>query len=362
MSFTNDDYIKAKQSLDKVIDKGRVHLYKPIQIAEVLRKVRFKEAGIDIETLETYRTKSRKWRNEVSAKLVGNVSTSSARYQDDVFNDNATPPSILKILAYYNNQHNGAVEAYIYKKLQETHAVLGQAIKYCNEATIVDFRLEDLLSLFWNVQNLRRSIDKVYEAVVYALFSTLIDAIEFEVEVSYSTDKTYLLQEFETFAQKVIGVDSSSNSFKFNANVHRVGVANAADRGLDMWANFGPAIQIKHLTLKEELAEDIVSGITADRIVIVCQDAEEKVIVSLMSQLGWKSRIQSIINETELCQWYERAMRGTYAKELGDTLIKKLSNELRAEFPTTSEIVNFMDERDYNDISDTLFVITEDNG
>ena len=32
---------------------------------------------------------------------------------------------------------------------------------------------------------------------------------------------------------------------------------NAADRGLDMWANFGPAIQVKHLTLDESAVREI---------------------------------------------------------------------------------------------------------
>ena len=43
-----------------------------------------------------------------------------------------------------------------------------------------------------------------------------------------------------------------NTSFKSKANINRIGVTNAADRGLDMWANFGPAIQIKHLSLNEK--------------------------------------------------------------------------------------------------------------
>ena len=61
------------------------------------------------------------------------------------------------------------------------------------------------------------------------------------------------------------------------------GVTNAADRGLDMWANFGMAIQIKHLSLTEELAENVVSSVSSDRIVIVCKNSEEKLIVSLFN-------------------------------------------------------------------------------
>ena len=49
----------AKDQLDTVIRKARVHFYKPIQIAEILHRDRI-EKDIDLENLETYRTPSRK--------------------------------------------------------------------------------------------------------------------------------------------------------------------------------------------------------------------------------------------------------------------------------------------------------------
>ena len=52
----------AKRSLDTVIEKGRAHLYKPIQIAEILHRDRT-IGDIDLENLDTYRTASRKWRD-----------------------------------------------------------------------------------------------------------------------------------------------------------------------------------------------------------------------------------------------------------------------------------------------------------
>lgn len=38
--------------------------------------------------------------------------------------------------------------------------------------------------MFWAEAGLKRSIDKVYEIIVYALFSTLIDTLELKVEIS----------------------------------------------------------------------------------------------------------------------------------------------------------------------------------
>lgn len=101
----------AKKALDTVIEKGRVHLYKPIQVAEILYRDRV-FGDIELSNLEDYRTQSKKWRDEVTLPLVGRRCTSSARFQDDLFNDNATPPSVLAVLGEENRKTNGAVEAY----------------------------------------------------------------------------------------------------------------------------------------------------------------------------------------------------------------------------------------------------------
>ena len=109
---------EAKQALDKVIAKARVHMYKPIQIAEILHRDR--TAGdIDLSSLDTYRNASKKWRDEICIKLTGRASTSSARYQDDLFNDNAVPPSVLAQLGRENRRLGGAVEAYIYERFKQ---------------------------------------------------------------------------------------------------------------------------------------------------------------------------------------------------------------------------------------------------
>ena len=67
-------------SLDSLVTKGRAHLYKPMQIAEILRIHRLKLEDIDPLSLETYRTKSKKWRDAVTSRLVGRNSTSSSKF------------------------------------------------------------------------------------------------------------------------------------------------------------------------------------------------------------------------------------------------------------------------------------------
>ena len=119
-------------------------------------------------------------------------------------------------------------------------------------------------------------------------------------------------------------------------------------------ANFGLAIQIKHLSLTEELAENIVSSVSADRIVIVCKDTEQKIIVSLLTQIGWKSKIQSIITETDLLNWYEKALRGKFAKTIGDIVLKNITEEIAVEFPATNtiEFTEFYKHRGYDILKD----------
>ena len=350
------ELITAKSALDNVIRIARVHLYKPIQIAEILHRDRI-IGDIDLSNLETYRTKSKKWRDVVCIPFLGRTSNSSAKYQDDLFNDAAVPPIALTALGVENRNKNGIVEAYIYDKFKQRYGQMSTALNYSRDANKETFDLEEFIGLFWNEPGLRRSLDKIYEIVVYSLFSVVVDELDVQIEVSLNPNKIDVLKEFETFAEKVICINSENTSYKSKANINRVGVTNAADRGLDMWANFGPAIQIKHLSLSEKLAEDIVSTVTSDRIVIVCKDSEESLIKSLLNQLGWKSRIQSIITESELIDWYEKALRGSLSESIGDKLLKVISDEIVLEFPSAdnSEFMEFYKQRGYHQLTDELW-------
>lgn len=353
-----DNLDTAISALDKVIKKSRVHLYKPIQIAEILYRDRI-HGDIDISDLNTYRTASRKWRDVVSVRFLGRVSNSSARYQDDVFNDNAVPPRLLSILAETNRNTGGSVEAYIYKKFEEKHSQMAKALSYCQTATAESFVLSEFIDLFWNEPGLKRSIDKIFEIVVYALFSSIVDTLNISVKVEIDPEKTDLLTAFEDFATEILNLPKGTNSFSVVARFHRVGVTNAADRGLDMWSNFGIAVQIKHLSLSETIAQDIVGSVSADRIVIVCKDSEEAVIVSLLGQIGWKARIQSIITQSKLEEWYDRALKGDYSELLSPLLLSTLAEEIINEFPASEvgDFANFFNGRRYNQ-----FTFEDDGG
>lgn len=79
----------------------------------------------------------------------------------------------------------------------------------------------------------------------------MVEALNLEVEITVREEAYPLLKEFEDFSQKVMRLDSASPQYIQEAKIYRVGVTNAADRGLDMYSNWGPAIQIKHLSLRK---------------------------------------------------------------------------------------------------------------
>lgn len=73
------DVSQARRVLDALIIKQRVHMYKPIQVAEILYHTRQGELTIEqVENdLEAYRNPSKRWRNSVTRLLLDQVSTSS---------------------------------------------------------------------------------------------------------------------------------------------------------------------------------------------------------------------------------------------------------------------------------------------
>lgn len=232
------DIKKAKEKLDAVIQKSRVHLYKPIQIAEILYRDRI-EQDIDLLKLETYRILSKQWRDVICIQFLGRISTSSAKFQDNLFEANAIPPEILSLLGEENKKNNGVVEAYIYKLFEDKHSQLNNALTYCTNSSKEDFDLRYFLDQFWYQAGLKRSLDKIFEIVVYALFEILITAANVKIDIYYNPDKKSLLNEFSAFTRKVLDLDIEKNRQTLDAHFYRVGVTNAADRGLDMLANFG---------------------------------------------------------------------------------------------------------------------------
>ncbi len=210
------------------------------------------------------------------------------------------------------------------------------------------FALEEFLNMFRKDRGVSRSIDKAYEIVVYALFSALLHHLEIQIQISVNTQKMKLLQEFEEFSRLLIGLDLNNPVRTIEGRLYRAGVANAADRGLDMWANFGPAVQVKHISLSDEFAEEVATEVSAEELVIVCKDAEKAVVKRVCQQLG--QRVRGIITEGQLIEWYSRALDPNREDNLGKTVLQNLTREFNIEFPFSETFTEFYQERGYDRI------------
>lgn len=340
---------EAKKAIDKIIRKSRVHFYKPIQIAEILYHHRTGR-GWKLNDLESYRNISKRWRDEISMLLVGRRSTSSQKYQDNIFEKNAVPPKLIATLGNVNKKQDGFVEAYIYKSLEKRLGSVFVVGDHIRKATPGTFSVKTVVDLFKKDPGLKRSVDKIYEILVYALFSTIVRALRVQVAIEVGNKDNGILRDFSYFIKTVIGIDENTTRLSVPAALYRVGVTNAADRGLDMWSNFGAAIQVKHLTLKPADVEDIAENITADKIVIVCINSEKEAIKKLLQQVGWAGRIQGIVTVDDLSDWYDLCLSKKYRSKLSRNLLEDVEREFVAEFPSSKEMKPFLKERNYDKI------------
>ncbi len=350
---------EAKNRLDQIIKKARVDMYKLVQTAEVLHFSRtnenlpdeLKNRDFNITEIETFRNLSKSWRDKITKRLTHKTCTTNASDQDAIFrNEKAMPADFLEVLDRENKSTNGAVEKYIYSRYGERQGTVSSVISAIKDATPSNFKLESLLELVVKESGIKRSIDKAYEIVVYSLFETIISALEAKVKISVSENSKPILQEFSDLAKVLLGVDENNLSWEQSAHIFRVGVTNAADRGLDMWANFGVAVQVKHLTLNEENTNKITNQIESDSIVIVCKDAEAKVIETVLKQIDYGARVRGIVKESDLVKWYEKCLRGKFSEKLADTLLDRLLNGFEAEFPFSTTLAEFLEERNYNNL------------
>ena len=189
----------AKAALDKIIQKSRVHLYKPIQIAEILYHDRIEPGTIDTSNLETYRRVSKYWRDNISQRLIGNVCTSSSKFQDNIFEENAMPPRLLNVLSTYNRENGGIIEAYIYVQLKNRLKDVKDAFTYLKSNTVDSFNLHNFLNYFEERPGLRKSVDKAYEISVYALFSTIVRYLNIQVTLDIKNPNPELINDFKEF-------------------------------------------------------------------------------------------------------------------------------------------------------------------
>jgi len=101
---------------------------------------------------------------------------------------------------------------------------------------------------------LKKSVDKLFELTIYAIFKCFLDNTPYALMVK--KEKTELFDEKnKKYYEILFGVQIPNDVVLLKPSIKRAGVANAADRGLDMWCNFGPAVQVKHIQYRMKSME-----------------------------------------------------------------------------------------------------------
>lgn len=342
--------MNAKARLDKLIGKSRTAMYKPVAVAEIL--FRNRTAGLPLDDLEQYRTTglSAAWAKEVTFRLTGrHPPTSNGRYWDQLFSADVLPPASLEALATANRTGGGVAETYIYASLIERFRPVQS---FRTELSEPPGRV-DVDDLFRAVESvgMKSTAGELYEILVYALFDALTRELNATVTLKTDPAKRGVLKDFADFTDALMGIDDESPEYAEPARLYRNGLASAADGGLDMWANFGPAVQVKHVRIGKLEDGQKAAGVTdAARMVIVCRSADRGVIESLASQLGRDGRTVRFVTEERLADWYRLAFSEKYAATIGGTVLAAAASEVDVEFPMAGgeRVSEFLAERGYD--------------
>jgi len=331
------DIEDAQKCLDKIISKGKSHFYKPIQIAEILHRHRTSNE-VDLDDLESYRTQSKSWRDSISKTLIGNVCTSSSRFQDNLFDDNAMPPNAIKTLALHNKVNNGEVEVKIYRKLKEKFAAAFEAFSYCSPESPTEFSPTEFIDLFKG-GSLKGSTGKAYEILTFSLIQSVTFHLQPQIKMTLDSQRTGILNLLPRFQEMVLGGNSENLTYSTTARFTRVGISNAADKGIDIYSNFGVSVQVKHEPLTKKLITSILSQNGMENIVVSC--IENKIQDDFVAEPTIDTNLQSIVCLLDLENWYAAIFASSEYSQLASSLLALIKEHLILEFPLIDSEHNF---------------------
>jgi type II restriction enzyme len=319
----------ALKQLDKVIGLARVEMYKPIQIAETLREFRLKKS-FDPASLETYRNLSRELRNRVTLELIGKVSTSSMRYQDDVWNASALPPESLSALAKINRNHE--IEEYIY---QHVYAKSLQMIKIRKLLDQIE-NVKEVASIFesFDTPGLRSSADRLFEVFALAVLQTQIEKSDFTFTLAGNAESIS-----GQTGKKLISIAEGQGN---DLELAKMGHTNAADAGLDIWTNFGVVISVKNYTLDIDLFQKVLTDTPVGLLVIICESTTS-LLEKELKKIALERQVV-VITSQELFADAELLLINANQSGL---FVDKLISFYDKEFPLAVTLETFMMKRNY---------------
>jgi type II restriction enzyme len=305
-------------------------MYKPIQIAELLREFK-RNPSLDPMNLESYRNLSKELRNRVTIQLFGKVSTSSMRFQDDLWNESAVPPSALASLSQAN-LNGSIVEQYIYQHVYSKNAQLIKIRKILNDIDSLE-KVENLFDSF-DSPGLRTSADRLYEVFVLSVLQTNLEASKFEIAI--------LGKSSEISGNATRRIIEAAQGEQSRLKLAKLGHTNAADAGLDIWSNFGVVISVKNYDLDADLFRSVLADTPIGTLIIVCETVNSDLIVNY-STIS-KGRRVVFITQHDLMVDLKDIISD---REMSNIFQKRFVSFFDSEFPLTATLENFMKERKY---------------
>lgn len=329
------DLRTAKSHLDSLIRKSKAHFYKPIHVAEVLHGHRSGQIKT-LRKLEDYRSRSKRWRDEVCKMVLGRVCTSSAQYQDAVFSDRGCPPDALAALAEHNVANSGSVEAYIYGKFRMVADQVAAVESYVHQCDASGLSIAAMLARFDNSSQLGRSADRVFEICVAALLETMAESLRMTSCVTW--EEATASSSGRELLDCLFGRGRSSAAV-MPASLYRAGSTNAADGGVDIATNFGLAVQVKRRHVDAELFDLAATATLSSRLLLACDSFDPGL------EARGAGRV-AVVDRKKLDVWFSACAQGSAASGLKARILKGLAEE----FPALQSFARFMSNRGYDKI------------
>lgn len=335
----------ARAALDATIDNARGQNFKAIHVAEILHRDRTSPGGLDLRHHEAYRCASKHWRDEVCERLVGATSRSNGTWQDTLFSQAKTPVA-LAVLGAENRRLNGAVEAYIYRRVGATQAAIAELADELERPCKRPFSLAELLRHCRADAALRRVVERIYEIAAFAVIDTLVQALGVEVIVQVPAKRLALLDRDDRFLATVLRAAASELPLRLAGRLTRVGVVNAADGGVDLIANFGFRAQVRHAVFNDAQVRTFFGRPANPAQTLICRSA----VVGHDDDAVARNMAARVISETDLIRWSDLIASGRFGPDVGNALRARIAAELRCEFPgcRSDAFLAFMRERGYD--------------
>jgi hypothetical protein len=340
----------ARERIDKLIKQGKSQFLKPVMIAEILRLHRLGE--LDLAEVRQFKGRGFASMREVASTLFKRHIDLNWEYVGGVFTDDKFSPATLQALAAINTR--GQIESYIYFRLEARWQAFRAFLSRWLGTDFRKFDIHEFIRHYESMEGLGNARGKLYEVVIYALFTSIVQAVDAKVQFILNPAKLDLLDSLAGFASTFFDLKPRTHKSEHPARIFRAGRTHASDSGIDMWANFGPVIQVKHQTNKTfepKHARKIIGSVRCDRLVIICRHKHRKKVAEFAELLQAESYVR-ILDEEQIVAWYDVIFAKENLPTIGQSVHAALIKELRDEFPIppASGSLEFRTSRGYESV------------